>query len=177
MILTPSKREQVLPLPVVLISSISKDGIRNVAPWSNVTPILRLLDEVVIASWLKRDTLENIRQTGEFVINVPSTEMIEAVKICSRNYPSHVDEFEEANLSPYPSAKIETPGIEGCIAWMECTLSEEILRDKFSLVIGKVVHLEVNDSFVDLSGAMDLEKAKPLSAILGNQSMRYTYPA
>jgi len=177
MILTPSKREQVLPLPVVLISSISKDGIRNVAPWSNVTPILRLLDEIVIASWLKRDTLENIRQTGEFVINVPSVEMIEAVKISSRNYPSHVDEFEEANLSPHPSAKVIPPGIEGCIAWIECTLSEEIIRDKFSLVIGKVVHLEVNDSFVDQSGSLDLEKAKPLSVLLGHKGMRYTYPA
>jgi len=70
MILKPNQRSQIMPLPVVLLSTISQDGVRNAAPWSCVTPVLRPLDEVLIASWLKRDTLENIRQTGEFVINV-----------------------------------------------------------------------------------------------------------
>ena len=59
MILKASQRENILPLPVVLISTISKEGIRNAAPWSNFTPILRPLDEIVLASWIKRDTLNN----------------------------------------------------------------------------------------------------------------------
>lgn len=70
--------------------------------------------------------------TGEFVVNVPSADMAEAVKICSRNYPPETDEFEEANLAPRPSTKVAPPGIEGCIAWMECELVEEILRERFS---------------------------------------------
>lgn len=61
MILKHNQRENILPLPVVLISTVSKDGVRNVAPWSNFTPVLRPLEEVVLASWIKRDTLENIR--------------------------------------------------------------------------------------------------------------------
>ena len=61
MILKPDQRSQIMPLPVVLVSTISRDGIRNAAPWSCVTPILRPLDEILIASWLKRDTLDNIR--------------------------------------------------------------------------------------------------------------------
>jgi len=173
MILDPCRRSQVLPLPVVLISTISKEGVRNAAPWGCVTPILRPLDEILIVSWIKRDTLDNIRQTGEFVVNVPSIDMVEEVTTCAKPFPPQVDEFDEAKLIPRPSTKVKPPGIEGCLSWMECTLSEEILREKFSLIIGKVVHLEVDDRFFNEMGEMDLEKAKPMCMIV---EQRYTYP-
>jgi flavin reductase (DIM6/NTAB) family NADH-FMN oxidoreductase RutF len=175
-ILNPRKREQVLSLPIVLISTISENGVRNAAPWSNRTPILRPLEETVLASWLKRDTLDNIRETGEFVVNVPAADMTEPVKVCSRNYPPDVDEFEEADLLPHPSAKVAPPGIEGCVAWMECKLVEEILRERSSLIVGKVVHLVADDRFFDDEGNMDFERAKPLSAILGDRGVKYTCP-
>ena len=99
--LKPNMRSQVLPMPVVLISTISEDGIRNAAPWGCVMPILRPLDEILIASWLKRDTLENIRNTGEFVVNVPRSEMAKEVEICAKNFPPEIDEFVEAvEISP-----------------------------------------------------------------------------
>lgn len=176
MILRPNQRENILPLPVVLISTISKEGIRNAAPWSNFTPVLRPLDEVLLASWLKRDTLENIRQTGEFVVNIPGAGMEDAVMICARNYPPEVDEFQEASLRAKPSAKVRPPGIEGCLAWAECTLLEEIAREKFVLIIGKVVHLEVDDMFFNTQGEMDYGRAKPLGAMLGKEGMSFTYP-
>ena len=176
MILKPSMRSQVLPMSVVLISTVSKDGVRNAAPWGCIMPILRPLDEIAIASWLKRDTLENIRDTGEFVVNVPTVDMAEAVDICAKSFPPEVDEFEEADLVPRPSARVAPPGIEGCVAWMECVLVEEILREKFSLIIGRVVHLEGNDAFFDDGGGMDYEKARPMSMILGPEGGCYTRP-
>jgi flavin reductase (DIM6/NTAB) family NADH-FMN oxidoreductase RutF len=174
--LKPSKREQIFPLPVVLISTVSKEGVRNAAPWSNITPVLRPLEEVMLASWLKRDTLTNIRETGEFVINIPPVGMEEAVMVCSRNYPPEVDEFEIAGLKPRPSDKVKAPGIEGCLAWAECIFEEEILREKFSLIIGKVVNLEVDEKFFDEEGKMDFEQAKPLSCILGSKGLTFTCP-
>jgi len=170
MILEPDKRNQVLPLPVVLISTVSKDGIRNAAPWSCVMPILRPLDLVIIASWLKRDTLDNIRQTGEFVINVPPVEMVDEVMVCAKNFAPEVDEFEMAGLKARPSVRIRPPGIDGCLAWMECTLDEEILRDRYSLIIGKVVHLEVDDAIVDKKGEIDLERSRQLSKAISRIS-------
>lgn len=175
--LKPSKREQIFPLPIALISTVSKEGIRNAAPWSNISPVLRPLEEVMLASWIKRDTLTNIRETGEFVINIPSINMTEAVMVCSRNYPPEIDEFEMAGLKAHPSAKVKAPGIEGCLAWAECTLVEEVLREKFSLIIGKVVNLEVDEKYFDEEGEMDFEKAKPLSCILGSKCLKFTYPA
>lgn len=176
MILKPRQREQVLPLPVVLVSTVSQEGVRNAAPWSNVTPILRPFDEIMIASWIKRDTLNNIRETGEFVVNVPPVDMVEAVMVCSKNYPPEVDEFEQAGLKLRPSQKVKAPGIEGCLAWVECTLVEEISRKNYSLVIGKVVHLEADDRFFNEGGEMDYEQAKPLSVMLGDKGMWFTRP-
>lgn len=174
--LSPHKRENVLPLPVVLISTVSKAGIRNAAPWGNITPILRPLDEIVLASWLQRDTLDNIRETGEFVVNVPPATMVEEVMICARNFPPEIDEFEEAKLTPRPSTAVAPPGIEGSIAWMECRLVEEITREKYVLVVGRVVHLEVNDRYATGEGNMDLDAARPLCMVCDDNGIRFTYP-
>lgn len=176
MILKPSQRGQIMPLPVVLISTVSQSGVRNAAPWSCVTPLLRPLDEVLIASWLKRDTLDNIRQTGEFVINVPRASMEDAVMICSRNYPPEVDEMVEAGLNPRPSKVVKAPGIEGCLAWAECTLEEEIARDRYVLIIGRVVHLEADDRFFSEKEGMDYEKAMPLCSMGGPNGMQFVRP-
>jgi len=165
-----------MPLPVVLISTISKDGVHNAAPWSCVTPVLRPLDEILIASWLKRDTLENIRQTGEFVINVPPAGMEEAVMICARNFPPEVDELENAGLVPRKSIAVKPPGIQGCLAWAECVVEEEIARDKFVLIIGKVVHLEADDRFFSEAEGMDYERAMPLGSMGEPNGMQFVRP-
>ncbi|MCL6477333.1 MAG: flavin reductase family protein [Peptococcaceae bacterium] len=176
MILEPRKREHILPLPVVLISTVSGEGVRNVAPWSNITPILRPLDEIILASWVKRDTLANIRATGDFVVNVPAAGMAEEVMVCARNFPPEVDEFAQAGLNPRQSSKVKSPGVQGCLAWAECALVEEIERKNYSLIIGKVVHLEVDDQFFNDAGEMDYEKASPLSVMLGSKGMWFTRP-
>ena len=176
MILKPNQREHIFPLPVLLVSTVSRDGIRNVAPWSCVTPILRPLEEVLLASWLKRDTLENIRQTGEFVLSVPPAGMEEAVMITARNYPPEVDEFMEAGLKPHPSTKVKPPGVEGCLAWAECKLTEMVSREKFVLIIGRVVYLEADDRYFNEMGDMDYEKAKPLCGIAGEKGMQFVVP-
>jgi len=176
MILEPNKREQVIPMPVVLISTVSKEGIRNIAPYANVMPILRPWDLIAIASWIKRDTLDNIRETNEFVINVPSADLVEEVMICSKNYAKEVDEFEEAKLKEKASKKVKAPSIDGCIAWMECILDKEIIEEgKYSIIIGKVVHLEVVDQYFK-TGDMDFERAKPLSMMCGDEGMYFTVP-
>ena len=177
MILKPNQRSQIMPLPVVLISTISKNGVHNAAPWSCVTPVLRPQDEILIASWLKRDTLENIRQTGEFVINVPPAGMEEAVMICAKNFPPEVDELEKAGLVPRTSVAVKPPGIEGCLAWAECVLEEEIAREKFVLIIGKVVHLEADDRFFSEKQGMDYERAKPLCSMGGPNGIQFVRPA
>ncbi|HIH69341.1 flavin reductase family protein [Methermicoccus shengliensis] len=175
--LKPNKREITIPMPLVLISTLSKNGVRNVAPYSNVMPILRPWDLIAIFSWIKRDTLNNIRDTKEFVISVPTADMVNETMVTSKNYSPTVDEFEMANLKPYPSKIVKPPGVAGCIAWMECVLEKEILEEnKYSIIIGKIVRLEINDEYVNKNGDLDFEKAKPAVMICGNRGMYFTFP-
>jgi len=114
---SPFLREGFIPLPVAMISTISADGVRNIAPYSCLMPVLRPLDLVALASALPRDTLANIRATGEFVINLPGTDLVDAVVPTARFSPPQADEFVLAGLTPRPSVVVKAPGIAGCYAW------------------------------------------------------------
>jgi hypothetical protein len=127
MILSPFLREGVMPLPVTFISTISRDGIRNIAPWSCVMPVLRPLDLICAASAKKRDTLVNIRETGQFVLNLPGTDLAEKVMPTARYSSPEVDEFVEAGLPPRPSTLVKPPGIAGCYGWGKLGTSIDIL--------------------------------------------------
>jgi flavin reductase (DIM6/NTAB) family NADH-FMN oxidoreductase RutF len=70
MILSPFLRECVTQLPVTFVSTISTGGIRNIAPWSCVMPVLRPLDLICLASAKTRETLTDIRATCQFVVNL-----------------------------------------------------------------------------------------------------------
>jgi flavin reductase (DIM6/NTAB) family NADH-FMN oxidoreductase RutF len=99
------------------------------------------------------------------------------VMVCSRHYPPDVDEFVESGLVEKPSMTISPPGILGCIAWMECQLVEEIQREKFSLIIGRVSHLEVDDRWRGEDGFLKYSECKPLGVMLGTEGMEFTFPS
>jgi flavin reductase (DIM6/NTAB) family NADH-FMN oxidoreductase RutF len=173
MIVKPFKREAYIPLPIAFISTLGVDGIRNIAPYSCIMPVLRPLDLICLASALKRDTLNNIRATKEFVINLPSTDMADKVIPTARFSPPEADEFLLANLEEKPSATIKAPGIKGCYAWMECQLFKEYVEPTYILIVGQVVHLEVADAVYLPDGSLDLNKAKPLMMAGSNKGMKY----
>ena len=162
MILKPFLREGAIPLPVTFISTISKDGVRNIAPWSCVMPILRPLDLICAASAYQRDTLVNIRDTRQFVLNLPGIDMVDKVIPTAKKAPPEVDEFLVAGLAEKPSTVVKAPGIAGCYCWMECELVHEYSEDKFVLLVGKVLRLEIADHVMKPDGSLDLSKAKPL---------------
>lgn len=178
MILENFKRESLIPLPVTFISTTSKDGIRNIAPYSCVMPVLRPFDLICVASAKMRDTVVNIKDTGEFVINMPGVEMVDKVIPTASHVPFDVNEFELADLKEKPSKKVKAPGIEGCYAWMECKL-HNIYEDEYEgfpylLILGKVVHLEVNDDIYNPEdGSWDIEKANPLMMVESDRGMHF----
>lgn len=173
MILNPCKRESIMPLPVAFISTLSVDGIRNIAPYSCVMPVLRPLDLVCIASAHRRDTLNNIRATREFVLNFPGVELADKVIPTARYTPPEVDEFEVAGLTAKPSVQIKAPGIMGCYAWMECQLYQAYTEDQYVLIMGKVVQLEVEDEAYLPDGSLDVKKARPLMMTGSNTGMKF----
>jgi len=173
MILKPFKRESIIPLPVTFISTMNAEGIRNIAPYSCVMPVLRPLDLVCIATAKRRDTLDNIRATGEFVINLAGTNFAGKVIPTARHSPPEADEFELAGLDEKPSVVVKPPGIRGCYAWMECTLDKLFEEPKYILIMGKVVHLEIDDAVYRPDGSWDTGIARPLFMTGSNAAMNY----
>jgi flavin reductase (DIM6/NTAB) family NADH-FMN oxidoreductase RutF len=91
-------REGFMPPPVTFISTISRNGVRNIAPWSCIMPALRPLDHVSAASAKKRDTLQNVREIEEFVLNLAGADMADKVVTTARHSPS--DEHSTLGLLP-----------------------------------------------------------------------------
>lgn len=162
MILKPFLREGVMPLPVTFISTVSADGIRNIAPWSCIMPILRPLDLICAASAYKRDTLKNIRDTGEFVVNLAGVKLVDKVIPTARALAPEVDEFVAAGIEEKPSVLIKAPGIAGCYAWMECKVHKLFEEQAYVLIVGQVLRLEISDDALAPDGKLDLTKSKPL---------------
>jgi flavin reductase (DIM6/NTAB) family NADH-FMN oxidoreductase RutF len=173
MIFKSFMREHFMPLPVAFISTIGADGIRNIAPYSCIMPVLRPLDLICLASAHKRDTLKNIRDTREFVVNLPGTSLADKVIPTARHSPPEIDEFLMAGLLERPSIHVRAPGIEGCYAWMECELHKEYEESNYILIMGRVLRLEVADHVLTSEGTLDVDKAKPLMMVGGSNGMRY----
>ena len=96
--LKPQMFKKILPIPVTVITSVDREGRVNAAPYGCVMPILRPLDLITIASALPRDTLRNIRETRQFVVNVIGRPCFKEAMQTARNYPPGVNELEEEDL-------------------------------------------------------------------------------
>jgi flavin reductase (DIM6/NTAB) family NADH-FMN oxidoreductase RutF len=173
----------IVPRPIALVATISPDGIRNLAPFSFFTGIssrpmlICFCPGPRAASPLRKDTLTNISMTKEFVVNVVSEEIGEAMNLASGEYPPEVDEFEVAGLTAVPSDLVKPPRVAESPVSLECRL---YLTIEFSeepgggnLVIGEVVRLHVADHIVD-NFRIDPDKLQAIGRMGGNSYTRTT---
>lgn len=138
------------PLPAFLITSISKIGRPNVMTVSWLVPFSINPPLVVMSLRPERFTLQLIKETGEFAINIPPYELSKATLICGRYSGRDHDKFKLANLTPISAKKIKAPVIKECPAHIECTLEDiKDLKGDHVLVIGKVVYSEVEEDKFD----------------------------
>ena len=160
-ILKPEDFKHLLAWPTVLVTTYDKNGIANAAPYGCVMPVLRPLDLVSITSAYQRDTLNNIRETKEFTLNIPGVELAEQTMFCARPLPAEENEITAAGLTEAPGIKVKVPRIAECLGWIECTLEEEIARENYVIIVGKVLHAEVKDQYYQ-NGDFDLSRYQPL---------------
>ncbi len=175
----------VAPRPIGWISSISATGEVNLAPFSHFN-IVSTSPPVIIFSCnspedrREKDTLANVRATGEFVYNLVSYDLREAMNLTSTAAPHGVDEFELAKLQKAASAKVRPPRVAASPANLECRvlriveIAPEAKGDTFSnVVFGRVVGLHIQEQFLDAAGRFDTVKAQPLTRLGG---MQYAAP-
>lgn len=134
----------VVPRPIAWVSSISPEGVLNLAPFSFYNAVC---DEppIVMISISKRDdgkrkdTARNILSMGEFVINFVSDDTIREVKITSEDFPPDVSEFEKAGLEPAESYKVRVPRVAKAKAWLECKLLKHEELFGYDLIFGNIL--------------------------------------
>ncbi len=139
--------KRMLPLPVTVITTIDGEGIANAAPYGCVMPILRPLDLIAIASALPRHTLQNIRKTREFVVNVIGIPSFAKAMATAGNYPPEVDELEAVGIERISARMVRPPRIRDALGWIEAVLEREITGENYALIIGKVLCAEKNDTY------------------------------
>jgi len=120
----------------------------------------------VIAISLKKSrySLELIRETKQFSVNIPSAEQFKEVDYCGLVSGKNTDKFERANFTPIASQKIDVPIIEQCPFNLECkVIKEEVKLGQWVVIFGKIVETHIDEDKIDLSGKkIDIGKVNPL---------------
>jgi len=167
----------IVPRPIAFVSTVSADGIPNLAPFSFFTGITSQPPTVGFAPSRKgsagdrKDTLANIEATGEFVVNVVTLEIVEPMNATAVDFPPEVNEFTEVGLTPIPSDRVSAPRVAESPINMECKLHQIVPVGVKGpgggfFVIGEVVAFHVADDLFN-EGRIDVERLNPVGRLAG----------
>ncbi len=136
----------IAPRPIAWISTISKEGVVNLAPFSffnaiTTKPPLLMVSVGKRKDGSLKDTSRNIKETGEFVVNLVSRELLEKMHLSGKDYPPQVSEAEELNLELEPSLLVKPPRVKASPASLECLLREtfQLGSTPMDVFIGEVI--------------------------------------
>jgi flavin reductase (DIM6/NTAB) family NADH-FMN oxidoreductase RutF len=164
----------VVPRPIAWVSSRSREGVLNLAPFSFFTvasrepPMLALsIGPRTGGESYPKDTLSNLREQQQFVINIVSVELANAMHETSVNHPPEVDEFERAGVTPLNCEVVDVPRVGEAKISMECTVEHMLKLGSDYLVIGRMLRYHVADELLS-DGRIDLKMLDPLGRMAGN---------
>ncbi|WP_322629230.1 flavin reductase family protein [Halothiobacillus sp.] len=144
----------VVPRPIAWISTLSPSGIVNLAPFSFFNAVGSDPLYVIFSAGLNdagepKDTAKNIRASGEFVVNLVTEDLFQAMNISAADFPSDQSELEVAQLHAAPSVHIKAPRVAESKASLECKLFSEQQLGANTVFIGEVVMFHVDDQLID----------------------------
>jgi flavin reductase (DIM6/NTAB) family NADH-FMN oxidoreductase RutF len=159
----------VAPRPIGWISTVSADGKANLAPYSFFNAICSRPEMVMFSSEGEKDTIANIRETGEFVANHVSAGLAEAMNATSAQVGHDVDEFELAGIAKAACRLVRPPRVAAAFAALECRATEvRELKDmdgrptRAILVIGQVIGIHIGEEAL-AKGIFDPALAQPIA--------------
>ena len=162
----------IVPRPIAWVSTVSKEGIFNVAPFSyfagvSSSPPLLMISIGSKETGEKKDTWKNIEETGEFVINIVTKELLEKMNITSVAFEESVDEFQEANLTPEPSLTVKAPRIKESPINIECRKFEILNIGKMGIIFGEILNFHIKDELLNEKGYVDTKKIEIVGRLGG----------
>jgi len=165
----------VTPRPIGWISTLSKDGVANLSPFSYFNSISSEPPAVMFTASSEhleggeKDSLRNARETGEFVFNLCTEELGRQMNDSSTMAPRNIDEFEVAGLTKAPSRIVKAPRVAESPVHLECQVIHIMkipLGEKSNshMVMGRVVAVHIRDDLI-INGRFDTVKARPMSRL------------
>ena len=160
----------VAPRPIGWISTVSAEGVANLAPYSYFNAFSQAPHYVAFGSGPRKDSLRNIEATGEFAVNLVSHELREQMNATAAHAAPDVDEFELAKLAKAPCRMIGAPRVAASPAALECRLHLVVpLPDDAGhaddyLVIGRVLGIHIDDRFIK-DGRVDTAAMQPVARL------------
>jgi len=173
----------IVPRPIAFVSTISPEGVRNLAAFSFFTAISANPPAICFSPMVRstdskqKDTRRNVAATREFVVNVVSEEFAEKMNLTAPDFPPDVDEFVVSGLTAIPSDLVRPPRVAESHISMECKLIDIVSISAKplggSLVIGEVLRFHVDDAIMD-HFRIDPDKLHAIGRMAGNTYTRTT---
>ncbi|MFI5593023.1 flavin reductase family protein [Amycolatopsis sp. NPDC051758] len=164
----------VVPRPIAWVSCRSLDGEPNIAPFSffNIVcsdpPMLGFsVSKPLVPGKDVKDTLAFVRDSREFVVNIPTADLLDPLVITSIEYPPDVDEFAAAGLTPAACERVAAPRIAEAPVSFECVLHSAIDLGRSTWVMGTVVYAHFREGIVAGDCKPDPAKLRPLGRMPG----------
>jgi flavin reductase (DIM6/NTAB) family NADH-FMN oxidoreductase RutF len=160
-----------VPRPIGWISSMSKDGIVNLAPYSFFNAVADRPHYVVFGSGGVKDSLKNVEDSGEFVCNLATYDLREHMNMTSASVPYGVDEFKLGKLTAAKCEIVKAPRVKEAAASFECKLHQVIAlpgagkyKGNYHMVIGLVVGIHIDDRYIK-DGIIDTGAMRPIARL------------
>ncbi len=154
------------PMHTVLLSCIGKAGKPNITTLAWVMPTSSNPPLVAISVSPQRHSHTLIEESQEFIINIPTLELLQSVYACGTFSGRSFDKFKKAELTPIPAKKVKAPAIRECIAHLECTLDSQVTTGDHTVFVGKIVAAYANPGV--FTERYSLEMARMLYHAGGN---------
>jgi len=146
----------VVPRPIALVSTVDLAGIPNVAPYSFFNALCD--DPLILAVGIngikvgsEKDTAQNIQDTGEFVVNLVSEDIAQAMNLSAVSFPPEIDEFEVAGFTHGAGVKVRVPHVVESPISFECReVSTVNLGEGKNIVLGEVLLMHIRDDLIDM---------------------------
>jgi flavin reductase (DIM6/NTAB) family NADH-FMN oxidoreductase RutF len=166
----------VVPRPIGWISSISSEGAHNLAPYSQFQNLTFDPPYVMFAAnqntrGRRKDTVINVEQTGEFVYNMATYDLRDAVNRSGAEVPPEVDEFDLAGVTKAPSIRVKPCRVAESPVQFECRYHQTVrlpgsgLMGTVDVVIGRVVLIHISDDVIGQDGRLDILRIRPLARL------------
>ncbi|MBU3031073.1 flavin reductase family protein [Paracoccus marinaquae] len=168
----------IAPRPIGWMSTVDADGKTNLAPFSyfnivsNDPPVL-VFSCNTPEDRPAKDTLSNVRETGEFVFNLVTFDLVHEMNMTSAPLPVGVDEFEHAGLEKAPSRFVKPPRVARSPAALECKVIDTVRikgesnEPEVNVTFGRVVGMHLHPDYLDKDGRFLTERAQPVTRLGG----------